>query len=139
DIRHLVVMDHAGLAGVISERDLGGRTGAARRTNRRLQDLMSARVASVAPDTDLRDAAEVMREKLIGSLPVLDGDELVGIVTATDVFEALGSVAMPQLSRAEQQLLRKSTTSKRLGGRPVQRRRSSGTSDAPAGRPGSRQ
>lgn len=139
DIRHLVVMDHTGLVGVLSERDLGGRTGTTRRKNRTVAELMSARVASAAPDTNLRDAAELMREKLIGSLPVLDGDELVGIVTATDVFEALGSIATPRLSRAEQQLLRKSTTSKKLGGRPVVRKRNSATSDAPPRRPGSRQ
>lgn len=139
DIRHLVVMDHTGLVGVLSERDLGGRTGATRRRNRKVQDLMTARVASAAPDTELADAAELMREKLIGSLPVLDGDELVGIVTATDVFEALSSQAKPHLSRAEQQLLRKSMTGKKLGGRPVVRRRNAVASDVPPRRPGSRQ
>ncbi len=139
DIRHLVVMDHTGLVGVLSERDLGGRTGASRRKNRTVQDLMSARVASAEPDTELSDAAELMREKLIGSLPVLDGDELVGIVTATDVFEALSTVATPHLSRAEQQLLRQSTTSKKLGGRPVARKRDATAKNTPPRRPGSRQ
>lgn len=139
DIRHLVVMDHTGVVGVLSERDLGGRTGATRRKNRNVQDLMSARVASAEPGTELSDAAELMREKLIGSLPVLDGDKLVGIVTATDVFEAMGAVATPRLSRAEQQLLRQSTTSKKLGGRPVVRKRDSTAKDTPPRRPGSRQ
>jgi hypothetical protein len=55
---------------------------------------------------------------------VLDGDRLVGIVTATDVFDALGSAATGTMSRAEQQLLRASSSSKRLGGQPVVSRRS---------------
>lgn len=123
-IRHLVAVDGSRLVGVISERDLGGRTGTRLRENRVVRDLMTRRVASAAPDATLEDAADLMREQLIGSLPVVENDELVGIVTATDVFDALGSDAIGPLSRAERQLLRAPSTSRRLGGRPVVRPRS---------------
>src|SRR5688572_12980668 len=89
-IRHLVVMEGTRLAGVISERDLGGREGIRLREGRAVGDLMTDRVSSAGPDTSLGDAAGQMREQLIGSLPVLEDDRLVGIVTATDVFDALG-------------------------------------------------
>jgi CBS domain-containing protein len=124
DIRHLVVTDDAQLVGVLSERDLGGREGTNLRKGRRVQDMMTRRVISVEPETTLHRAATLMRERLIGSLPVVDGDRLVGIVTATDVFDALGRAATGPLSRAERQLLRAPTTSKALGGRPVVRSRS---------------
>jgi CBS domain-containing protein/ribosome-associated translation inhibitor RaiA len=120
-IRHLVVMDGTRLAGVISERDLGGRAGGRLREGRAVRDLMSTRVASAGPETMLGDAAGRMREQLIGSLPVLEDDQLVGIVTATDVFDALGSEAVGSLSRVEQRLLRAPSSSKRLGGRRVVR------------------
>jgi CBS domain-containing protein/ribosome-associated translation inhibitor RaiA len=123
-IRHLVVMDAKRLVGVLSERDLGGRAGAAARKGRRVQDTMTPHVASATPETTVREAADLMRKRLIGSLPVLDGDRLVGIVTATDVFDALGSAAIKTLSRAERQLLRAPSSSKRLGGQPVPDRRS---------------
>jgi acetoin utilization protein AcuB len=92
-IRHLVVIDGKRLVGVLSERDLGGRASGNMRARRRVQDLMTADVESVEPETTVRQAADLMRKRLIGSLPVLDGDRLVGIVTATDVFDALGSAA----------------------------------------------
>jgi CBS domain-containing protein len=123
-IRHLVVMEAKRLVGVLSERDLGGRAGADLRKRRRVQDLMTVQVASAEPETTVREAADLMRKRLIGSLPVLDGDRLVGIVTATDVFDALGSVATGTMSRAERQLLRAASSSKRLGGQPVISRRS---------------
>jgi acetoin utilization protein AcuB len=89
-IRHLVVADRTRLVGVISERDLGGRAGANIRRGRTVRDLMTPDVASAAPDTTLRQAANLMRGRLIGSLPVVEGGRIVGIVTATDVLDELG-------------------------------------------------
>ena len=130
-IRHLAVIDAMRLVGVVSERDLGGRAGADVRKNRSVQDLMTPHVVSAEPGTTLDQAADVMRKQLIGCLPVLEGDQLVGIVTATDVFEALGSSAIDTMSRAERQLLRAPSSSKRLGGQPVLNRRSRTSGKAP--------
>ena len=135
-IRHLVVMEGTRLAGVISERDLGGRVGAGLREGRAVRDLMSQRVTSADPDTTLDDAAGQMRMHLIGSLPVLDDDRLVGIVTATDVFDALGNETMGSLSLAERRMLRAPSSSKRLGGRPVGRSSSPDGRDTPRERVG---
>jgi ribosome-associated translation inhibitor RaiA len=128
-------MEATRLVGVLSERDLGGRAGADARERRRVQDLMTPHVVSAAPQTTLRQAADLMRERLIGCLPVLDGDRLVGIVTATDVFDALGSVTTGTMSRAERQLLRTPSSSKRLGGHPVISRRSRAREKIPHERP----
>lgn len=125
-IRHLVVMDGGELVGIISERDLGGRNGAGVRAGRTVGKLMTRRVTSAGPDTTLTEAADRMREELVGSLPVVEDGQLLGIVTATDVFDALGNGAMGPLSGAERQLLRAPTSSRRLGGRPLVRSRSEG-------------
>ncbi|HEX5458536.1 MAG TPA: CBS domain-containing protein [Steroidobacteraceae bacterium] len=99
-IRHLVVTSDGELTGVISERDLGGRHGEETRKNRSVGELMSPRVVSGTPGMTLRQAADLMRDRIIGSLPVLDGGTLVGIVTATDVLDALGrSSARPTRPR----------------------------------------
>jgi CBS domain-containing protein/ribosome-associated translation inhibitor RaiA len=131
-IRHLVVTDHEELVGVLSERDLGGRDGTTLRKGRRVRDLMTRRVQRAEPDTTLPDAADQMRARLIGSLPIVEGDRIVGIVTASDVFDALGRENMGPLSGAEQELLRRPTSSKWLGGRPISRSRSGGRG-APSG------
>lgn len=122
-IRHLVVLDDGHLMGVVSERDLGGRGGAAIRRGRTVRTFMTRNAVSAEPQTSVRDAANLMRKRLIGSLPVIEGDRLVGIVTATDVFDALHAEHAPPLSQAEQQLLSAPTSSKRLGGSPVPRQR----------------
>lgn len=92
-IRHLVVTENKKLAGVISERDLGGKNGAELLRGRKVQDLMSSKLATATPKTSLREAANLMRGRMVGSLPVLENDRVVGIVTATDVLDALGKGA----------------------------------------------
>lgn len=54
--------------------------------NPELSEIMTPDPVTVSPDTDLRDAAQKMYEHRIGCLPVQSGDELVGILTRTDVF-----------------------------------------------------
>jgi len=122
-IRHLVVVDHDDVVGVLSERDLGGRTGADLRSGRRVRDLMTRRVLQAEPTTTIRNAADLMRSRLIGSLPVVQDDTIVGIVTATDVFDALGGENIGRLSGAEKRLLRAPSSSKSLGGRTISRSR----------------
>ena len=90
NINHLVVVDGGAIVGVISSRDLGGEDGADLRRGSSVRDLMSSGVVTVEPDTTLRDAADLMASRFIGSLPVVEDGELVGIVTATDVFDAFG-------------------------------------------------
>jgi CBS domain-containing protein len=89
-VRHLVVLDGGRLVGVLSERDLGGRSGDAVRRDRSVSELMTRSIATVEPGTTLRQAANLMRGRLIGSLPVVENGRVIGIVTATDVLEELG-------------------------------------------------
>jgi CBS domain-containing protein len=51
----------------------------------RLADIMTVRPISIAPDTTVQDAAELMHKNTISCLPVTEGDELVGIVTTGDL------------------------------------------------------
>jgi acetoin utilization protein AcuB len=44
-------------------------------------------VITVSPDTPIEEAARIMADNKIGSLPVMDGVEIVGIVTETDLFK----------------------------------------------------
>ncbi len=93
-IRHLVVTSDNELAGVISERDLGGPHGEEARKNRSAEELMSPRMVSGTPRMTLHEAANLMSSRLIGSLPVPEHGSLIGIVTATDVLDALGRGAV---------------------------------------------
>jgi len=57
-----------------------------------VEDVMTREVESVRPDTSLKDAAEMMRRLNVGPLPVVDGGNLVGIITDRDIV--VRSVAM---------------------------------------------
>jgi CBS domain-containing protein/ribosome-associated translation inhibitor RaiA len=105
-IRHLVVIDDGTLVGVLSERDLGGRKGDATREGRTVGDLMTTQIATASPSTTLRQAANLMRSRRIGSLPVVEGERVLGIVTATDVLDELGRGSTRPAVRAERQTMR---------------------------------
>jgi CBS domain-containing protein len=112
-IRHLVVTEGTRLLGVLSERDLGGRHGGAVRRGRVVHDLMTPRVAVAAPATTLRQAANLMRGRLIGCLPIVDNGRVVGIATATDVLDALGRGSSRPAVRAKRQDMRVAPASAR--------------------------
>lgn len=93
-VHHLVVIEDHKILGVVSDADLGGTRGAALRKDRNVEELMSRHVVTAAPDLSLRRVANLMRGRSIGCLPVVDGDELVGIVTFSDLLELLGRGAL---------------------------------------------
>ncbi len=91
-IRHLVVVEGKRVLGIVSERDLGGSRGAANRSGRTVEDFMSRDVATASPETTIRQAANLLRGRTIGCLPVMDDSKLVGIVTVTDLLDLVGEV-----------------------------------------------
>jgi len=91
-IKCLVVIDQGKPVGIVSMRDLAERLGRGTSTWRRrpidhipVARVMSERLVTVAPGTDLSKAAELILKHRISSLVVLDGKKLVGIVTKTDL------------------------------------------------------
>jgi len=94
-VRHVPVEDDEGrLVGLVSHRDLlrllargPARQGAGPVT---VRDIMRPQPVTVTAETPTLEAIEVMRRRKIGCLPVVEGDRLVGIVTAYD-FLALST------------------------------------------------
>jgi predicted transcriptional regulator len=89
-IRHLVVMEDRRVVGILSERDLGGAGGDSLRRGKSVADLMSRQVVTAAPTATVREAANLMRARAIGCLPIVEDSKLVGIVTLMDLAEVLG-------------------------------------------------
>jgi CBS domain-containing protein len=52
-------------------------------------EIMSTDVITVAPEGDLVDAARFMLEEKVGSLPVVEGGRVLGIVTETDLLRQI--------------------------------------------------
>jgi len=95
-IRHLPVMQDDRLVGMVSDRDLRSATPALGDPARAaaleeivVSGVMSREVATAHPEDPIEMAANAMRERGIGSLPVVEDGRLVGIITSSDVMEAL--------------------------------------------------
>lgn len=90
-VRRLVVVQADEVVGMICHRDL---TRAAERfgTNKqvtRLREVMKSPVVTVGIDDPIEKAAQLMTRHHIGSLVVLSGGKLAGIITESDIFRAL--------------------------------------------------
>jgi len=53
--------------------------------DKKVKDIMTTDVITTTSDVDVVYAFEKLMEYKISSLPVVDGDKLIGIITATDV------------------------------------------------------
>jgi acetoin utilization protein AcuB len=98
-IRHLVVVKGRLVVGIVTDRDLRRPKIADvfkswdelyRLSNEfSVEDVMTTPVITVPADADVREAARLMVDHTIGALPVVDGDQLAGIITETDLLKAL--------------------------------------------------
>jgi CBS domain-containing protein len=50
---------------------------------------MKADIVTVSPDQDLGETARIMRQNKIGSLPVISGKALAGIITERDILMSM--------------------------------------------------
>ena len=89
-IHHLVVKQDSTVAGIISDSDLGSFRGSAVRKGRTVADLMSEHVVCVKDTDTVREAANLMRGRGFGCLPVMRKGRLAGIVTVSDLLVLLG-------------------------------------------------
>lgn len=81
-LRHLPVLDEQDrLVGIVSEKDL-----LRSKPDKRVEEIMTRDVVTVSEYTALEEAARIMADHTISSLPVMRNGKLVGIITETDLF-----------------------------------------------------
>jgi len=85
----LVVTDEGMPCGILTERDYLRRIALEGRTSKttRVEEIMSPRLATVAPDTDLDECMETMTDRRLRHLIVFDDDHIVGIVSIGDLVK----------------------------------------------------
>jgi acetoin utilization protein AcuB len=88
-IRHLVVQDGKKIVGVLSDRDVAG-MGSLRQVET-VEDVMTSPAITCSPHLTLRQAANLLRGRTMGCLPILEDGKIVGIVTTTDLLELVGA------------------------------------------------
>src|SRR5262245_16937716 len=85
-IRHLVVKADGKVVGVVSDRDVHFPALFGERVN----EVMTEPAVTIGPNDTVPVAANRMRSHRVSSLPVVERDELVGIVTVADLLQVLG-------------------------------------------------
>ena len=99
-IRHLPVLDGKKLVGIVTDRDLRQAAPSPATTlevhelnylleRLKVEAIMTKKAITVAPDTGLLDAAKLLMAHKVGCLPVVEQEELVGIITEGDLLRAL--------------------------------------------------
>lgn len=85
----VVVGPEGGCAGILSERDITRAIAAhgPAALDLMVTEVMTAEVTTCAPTDTARELAEVMTARRIRHLPVLDGGQLVGIVSIGDIVK----------------------------------------------------
>lgn len=83
----LVVVENGKLIGVFTERDYARKVILKGRSSKEtsVRDIMSSRPIFVNPDNTLEECMQLMTDKFIRHLPVMENEELVGVISISDL------------------------------------------------------
>jgi CBS domain-containing protein len=87
----LLVMEGARLAGILSERDYARKVVLQGRSSKDtpVRDIMTAQVITVRPQDSADHCMQLVTDSRIRHLPVLEGDQVVGVVSIGDLVRAV--------------------------------------------------
>jgi acetoin utilization protein AcuB len=104
DVRHLPVIEHGAVIGMVSDRDLGnldvvrvlaeeGEEALRRRLEMPVSTIMNQDVVTAGPELEMLDVIALLLEHRVGAVPVVvpGTQPLVGIVSYVDVLRAVAA------------------------------------------------
>ncbi len=103
-IGSVIVIDKDRLAGIFTERDVLRRVVAEQRdpATTKLADVMTSPVACAAPHTTLDEIRQVMRERRIRHVPVVNAKRVLGMISIGDLNKAEREVQVETIRYLEQ-------------------------------------
>ncbi|SBV36540.1 CBS domain containing protein [uncultured Stenotrophomonas sp.] len=100
----VLVMEGARLAGILSERDYARKIVLRDRSSRDtpVAAIMTAEVVTVAPSATVEHCLQLVTERRIRHLPVLEGDAVVGVISIGDLVKAVIEEQRQELGQLQQ-------------------------------------
>jgi CBS domain-containing protein len=108
EVGALVVMEGSSLVGVLSERDYARKVVLQGRSSKgtKINEIMTSRVAYARPEQTVEECMALMTDKRIRHLPVMDGDELLGVISIGDLVKAIIEEQQHVIEQLEQYISR---------------------------------
>ena len=90
DVGPVPIVEGGRIAGIVTDRDIVTRVVAEGRDpgSTTVGEIVSSDLVTVQPDTNLDEALQLMAQNQVRRLPVVEGEQLVGIVAQADVARA---------------------------------------------------
>jgi acetoin utilization protein AcuB len=99
-INQLPVVTNDKLVGIVTDRDVRDAYPSSLRLfygkdidefgdSHTVEEIMTYNVVAISPQTSLREAAQRLRRQRFGALPVVENGKLVGIITRSDLLDAM--------------------------------------------------
>ena len=102
----VIVTDGTKPLGIVTERDFVTKVAAeGRPLFTEISEIMSSPLITIGPEETIWEASEMMKEKLIHKLPVKENEQIIGIVTTTDIVRISSVGSDSEMRRICDQIL----------------------------------
>ncbi|MDH4214996.1 MAG: CBS domain-containing protein [Candidatus Thorarchaeota archaeon] len=96
DVGSLIVTNADVLAGIVTRKEIIAAQLLSEELYHSLtiEDIMTTPVVTIGPDADLGQIVALMNQAERRHIPVIEGNDIIGVVTATDVIRVLATMKM---------------------------------------------
>ena len=102
----VIVTDESKPIGIITERDFVTKVAAeGRPLFTEISEVMSSPLITIDPEETIWEASEIMKEKLIHKLPVIEDERIVGVITTSDIVRISSVGSDSQMRKICDQIL----------------------------------
>ncbi len=105
----LLVMEGEKVMGIFSERDYARKVVLQGRSSKetKVSEIMTSKLVTIHPDQTIEEAMELMTNKRVRHLPVLEDDRLLGMISIGDVLREIIYVQLVTIRQMEDKILGK--------------------------------
>lgn len=102
----VIVTEESRPIGIVTERDFVTKVAAeGRPLFTEISEVMSSPIITIDPEETIWEASEIMKEKLIHKLPVIENERIVGVITTSDIVRISSVGSDSQMRKICDQIL----------------------------------